>query len=47
MFSRLCKAVGVNAVRGQIQIVDAGDICLGIGWADFPFATDTEVASVA
>jgi hypothetical protein len=47
MFSRLCSAVGVNAVRGQMQIVNAGDIRLGIGWADCPFATDTEVASVA
>lgn len=46
-FSRLCHAAKVNAVRGQMQIVTAGDIRLGIGWADCSFATDAELAAVA
>lgn len=47
MFTRLCKAVNVNAVHGQMSIINAGDIHLGVGWADCPFATDAEVAAVA
>ena len=46
-FSRLCQAVNVNAVRRHMQVVTAGEIRLGIGWADCPFATDAEVAAVA
>jgi hypothetical protein len=45
-FSRLCQAVSVNAVRGHMQVVTAGEIRLGVGWADCPFATDAEVAAV-
>ena len=46
-FSRFCQAVNLKAGRGQMQIATAGEIRLGIGWADCPLATDSEVAAVA
>jgi hypothetical protein len=46
-FSRFCQAVNIKAERGRMQISTVGEIRLGIGWADCPFATDAEIASVA
>jgi hypothetical protein len=46
-FSRFCEAVSVNAERGQMRIAAVEGIRLGIGWADCPFATDSEVAAIA
>lgn len=46
-FSRFCQAMNLNAERGQMQVATVGEIRLGIGWADCPFATDAEVAAVA
>jgi hypothetical protein len=46
-FSRFCQAVNLNAERGQMQMATVGEICLGIGWADCPFATDAEMAAIA
>jgi hypothetical protein len=46
-FSRFCQAVNLNSERGQMQVATVGEIRLGIGWADCPFATDAEVAAIA
>ena len=46
-FSTFCRAVGAKAERGQMQTTTVGEIRLGIGWVDCPFATDAEVAAVA
>lgn len=46
-FARLCQEVGVKAQRGQMNMTAVGDVRLGIGWADCPFATDADIASVA
>jgi len=45
-FSRLCQAMGLKAERGRLQITAIGNICLGIGWVDCPFATDKKIAVV-
>jgi hypothetical protein len=45
-FARLCGAVGVCAERGRLTFTTVGDVRLGIGWADCPFVTDQDIASV-
>ena len=45
-FSKFCQAMNLNAERGQMQTATMGEIRLGIGWADCPFATNAEIASV-
>jgi hypothetical protein len=45
-FARMCDAIGIKAERGRMQMTDADFGRLGIGWADCPFATDEQVASV-
>jgi len=42
----MCQAIGTKAERGRMQITAVGDVRLGIGWADCPFATDEQVAAV-
>jgi hypothetical protein len=46
-FSRICKAVNLEVERGQMQVTKVGEIRLGIGWAECPFATDAEVVALA
>ena len=46
-FSMFCHAAVAKPERGQMQITSVGEIRLGIGWADCPFATNAEVAAVA
>jgi hypothetical protein len=46
-FSQFCQAVNLRADRGQMHVTSVGEICLGIGWVDCPFATDADVAAVA
>ncbi len=46
-FARLCGAMKIKSERGQMNMTAVGDVRLGIGWADCPFATDADVASVA
>lgn len=45
-FSGLCQAMGLKGERGHLQITAVGDIRLGIGWVDCPFATDKQIAVV-
>lgn len=45
MFSLFCKAVDAPAERGRMVFAQAGEIRLGIGWADCDFATDKEMSS--
>ena len=45
-FARLCRALGVKAEHGRIQMIAVGDVRLGIGWADCPLATDSQMAAL-
>lgn len=47
VYSRFCRAVNLKAESGQMHVTSVGEIRLGIGWADCPFATDADVAAVA
>jgi hypothetical protein len=46
-FSEFCQAINLKAERSKMCITKVGEIQLGIGWADCPFATDAEVAAIA
>ena len=46
-YSQFCRAVNLEPERGRMRVTSVGEIRLGIGWADCPFATDAEVALVA
>jgi hypothetical protein len=46
-FAGFCQAIDLEAERGKMCVSKVGEIRLGIGWADCPFATDAEIASVA
>jgi hypothetical protein len=46
-YFRFCRAVSLNPERGRMCVTSVGEIRLGIGWADCPFATDADVAAVA
>ena len=45
-FSRFCQAMGLRAERGRMQMTVVGNVHLGVGWADCPFATDEQLASL-
>lgn len=46
-FAGFCQAIDLKAERSKMCVVKVGEIRLGIGWADCPFATAAEVAAVA
>jgi hypothetical protein len=46
-FAGFCRAINLKAERSKMCITKVGEIQLGIGWADCPFATDADVAVVA
>ena len=46
-FARFCQAVDLKAERSKMCVTQVGEIRLGIGWAECPFASDAEIASVA
>jgi hypothetical protein len=46
-YSKLCRAMSLNPVRGQMQITAVNGVRLGIGWVDCPLATDTQIAALA
>lgn len=46
-FSLFCHAMNLKAERGRMCVTSVGEVRLGIGWTDFPFATDADVAAVA
>ena len=45
-FSRFCQAMGLRAERGRMRMTVVGNVHLGVGWADCPFATDEQLASL-
>jgi hypothetical protein len=45
-FAGFCQAINLKSERSKMCVTQVGKIRLGIGWADCPFATDAEVASV-
>jgi hypothetical protein len=46
-YSKLCRAMGLQASRDRMGVAKVGDVTLGVGWADFPMSTDAQIASVA
>lgn len=46
LFARFCEAASIPAERDRMNFVQVDQVRLGIGWADCPFATDAEMASV-
>ncbi len=46
-YVKLCRALGLKAERGRMEVITVGDVTLGVGWADFPMATDAQIAAVA
>ena len=46
-FARFCQAVDLKAERSKMCVTQVREIRLGIGWAECPFASDAEIASVA
>ena len=46
LFWRFCEAANILADRNRMSFIQVAEISLGIGWADCPFATDVEMASV-
>lgn len=45
-FSTMCAVMEVAADRKQLQVTSVDGIQLGVGWADCPFATDTDISVV-
>ncbi len=45
-YSRFCQSIGIEAGRGKMNISAVEDIRLGVGWADCPLATDSQIADV-
>ncbi|MBA4190611.1 MAG: hypothetical protein C0467_21710 [Planctomycetaceae bacterium] len=46
-FARFCSAINLTIERNALASVRVGEITLGIGWVDCPFATDSQVACTA
>jgi hypothetical protein len=46
LFAGFCRATEIDAEPNQLKVVAVADIRLGIGWADCPFASDAELASL-
>lgn len=46
-YAKLCRAMGLQANRGRMEVATVEDVTLGVGWADFPMATDSQIAAVA
>jgi len=46
-FEAFCRVLRIPAERGSMAMTAVGEIPLGVGWVDCPFATDKEVADVA
>ncbi len=45
-FLKLCQAMGLRAERGRMHVSSAGQVRLGIGWADCTNATDEQLAAL-
>jgi hypothetical protein len=45
-FCLFCQALDLKAERGRMCVASVGEIRLGVGWADCPFATDAAIAAV-
>jgi hypothetical protein len=45
MYTRFAHALGVNASRDELAYTSVDNIQFSIGWADCPFASDTELAA--
>lgn len=46
-FANFCKAIDIQAERGQLQITKVNDIQLYIAWVDCPPATNEQIVEVA
>ena len=46
-YAAFCQALGLQQARGGMSMSSVGDISLGVGWADCPFATDQQIAAIA
>lgn len=45
-FAAFCAALGISAEQGRMGFVTMSEVRLGVGWAECPFATDKEMASL-
>ena len=45
VFERFAAAVGFPAERNRLHFATVGEVQLGIGWVDCPFASDQEMAA--
>lgn len=46
-YATFCRTLGLPPARGRMAMTNVGDISLGVGWAECPFATDQQIAAVA
>jgi hypothetical protein len=46
-YALFCRAINMPATRGGMATTSIDGISLSVGWADFQFATDKDVAATA